>query len=264
MKIDNGKEWIRKYARIGLLAKGIVYILIGGLASFAAFNIGGQTGGKSEAFGFVMDQPMGRILLGLIALGLLGYVVWRMIQTFLNPEDEDFFPRVGYFSSGAFYATIAFTAAQMAISGNGSDDSSGKQEYYISTIIDETWGQIAVGIVSLVFFGRAIYHLYRALSGKYAHKLKDMDLNQHARQVLLKAGMVGYIARAVVIGIIGFLFLQAAWYANSSQAGGTEEAFGLLQQSVAGPILLGTVSLGLLAYGVFMIVKAQYRILPSL
>jgi len=263
MKLDSGKAWIKKYARAGLFAKGLVYILVGGLATFAAFNIGGQASGKSGAFQFVLSQPLGKVMLALIALGLAGYVVWRMIQTFINPEDEKFFARIGYASSGLFYALIAFTAAQMIFTGSGGD-SSGKQQYYISTILDETWGQIAIAVVSLIFFGRAIYHLYRALSGRFAHKLEDIDLNEHARQVLIKAGLVGYIARAVVIGIIGFLFMKAAWQANSSKAGGTNEAFELLQQSVAGPLLLGIVSLGLVAYGVFMIVKARYRVLPSL
>lgn len=263
MELKSGEEWIKKYARVGIFAKGVVYILVGGLATFAAFNIGGKASGKSGAFQFVLSQPMGKIMLALIALGLIGYVVWRMIQTFKNPEDKGFFSRVGYFSSGLFYALISFTAAQMIFTGGGGD-SSGKQQYYISTILDETWGQIAIAAVSLIFFGRAIYHLYRALSGNFAKKLDEIDLNQKARQVLIKAGLVGYIARAVVIGVIGFLFMKAAWQANSSETGGTEKAFELLQQSVAGPVLLGIVALGLVAYGIFMIVKARYRVLPSL
>ncbi|MFW6326983.1 MAG: DUF1206 domain-containing protein [Bacteroidota bacterium] len=260
----NAEDWIKNYARIGLYSKAAVYILMGGLATLAVFNIGGKTSGKDGTMQFVMSQPMGKIMLAIIALGLVGYVVWRMIQTLKNPENSDVLPRIGYAFSGVFYALIAFSALQMLIvGGSGGGESSDKKEYFLSTLLTETWGQIAVIGISLAFFGRAIFQLYRGLSGKYANKLAAIDMDERARQVLLKAGLVGYVARAVVIGIIGSLFLEAAIEHNSSEAGSTEEAFAVLQQSFAGPLLLGIVALGLVAYGAFMIFKGRYRIMPD-
>ncbi|MFW5705907.1 MAG: DUF1206 domain-containing protein, partial [Bacteroidota bacterium] len=111
---------------------------------------------------------------------------------------------------------------------------------------------------------RALWQLYRALTGRFKKNLSHMDINDKARKALLNFGLIGYISRGIVLGVIGYLFLMAAILRSSEQAGGTKEAFQVLQSSVAGPTLLAVISFGLLAYGVFMIAKAKYRVLPSL
>jgi hypothetical protein len=261
--ISDKEEWIRKYARAGIFAKGVVYILIGGLTAMAAINAGGQTSGKNGAFLFVLGQPFGKVMLGLIALGLTGYVVWRFIQAVKDPEDQAVWRRIGFASGGVFYGLVAFSAVQMILQGGG-NSSSGQQEHLLSLLLGSTAGQIAVGAIALAFFGRALWQLYRALSGKFKDNLSHMDINDNARKVLLNFGMIGYISRGIVLGVIGYLFLMAAILRSSEQAGGTKEAFQVLQSSVAGPTLLALISFGLLAYGVFMIAKANYRVIPSL
>lgn len=263
---DGGKkeEGIKTSARLGMYAKGTVYILIGGLTAFAAFNAGGEKTGKGGAFRFVVEQPFGKIILGVIALGLIGYVVWRAVQTIRDPEDEGTMRRVGYASSGFFYGLVAFTAIQMIFAWGGGGGDSSSQQGMVSRVLSQSWGQIAIGAVAIMFFGKALWQFYRSFSGKFASKLEDMNLDSRARNIIMKAGRVGYIARGIVIGIIGWLFLQAAITKSSSEAGGTKEAFEVLQNSVAGPIILAVVALGLVAYGVFMFVKGRYRVLPSL
>ncbi|MFP4471112.1 MAG: DUF1206 domain-containing protein [Bacteroidales bacterium] len=258
------EEWVRKYARAGIFAKGVVYILIGGLTAMAAINAGGQTSDKESAFQFVLGQPFGKVLLGLIALGLTGYVAWRFIQAVKDPENQGGLKRLGYASSGFFYGLVAFSAVQMILQGGGNSSSSGQQEHLLSLLLNSTAGQIAVGAIALIFFGRALWQLYRALTGRFKKNLSHMDINDKARKALLNFGLIGYISRGIVLGVIGYLFLMAAILRSSEQAGGTMEAFQVLQSSVAGPTLLAVISFGLLAYGVFMIAKAKYRVLPSL
>ena len=262
-EINNKDEWIRKFARFGMFAKGTVYILIGGLTAFAAFNAGGKKTGKGGAFEFVMEQPFGKIILGLIAVGLIGYVLWRIVQTIKDPEDEGGLRRLGYAASGIFYGLVAYTAIQMIISGDGGGGSS-SQKSMISEILSNPWGQIAVGIIALIFFGKAVWQFYRSLSGKFASKIKESELGHKSKIIVMKAGRAGYIARGVVIAIIGYLFLRAAVTSSSEQAGGTKEAYEVLQNNIAGPVILGIVALGLVAYGIFMFVKGNYRVMPSL
>jgi hypothetical protein len=259
------KDWIKKFARFGMFSKGVVYVLIGVLTAMAAFNVGGQTSGKEGAFQFVYSQPFGKILLGLIALGLIGYVVWRFVQTVKDPEDEGNGRRAAYATSGIFYTLIVISAITMIFSGgSGGNGGSGSQQQVLSGLLDQTWGQILVGAFAVGFFGKGIWQFYRAFSGKFDEKLKNINLRKEARETIKKAGFVGYISRGIVIGIIGYLFLNAAISANPSEAGGTKEAFGLIQGSIAGPIVLGVIAIGLAAYGVFMFVKAKYRVMPSL
>jgi hypothetical protein len=70
-------KWIERLARFGYAAKGIVYILVGFLAFQAAFNWGGRVTGTKGAFFTIASQPFGRVMLFLVAVGLLGYVIWR-------------------------------------------------------------------------------------------------------------------------------------------------------------------------------------------
>lgn len=94
-------------ARFGIGAKGFVYVLIGGLTLMAAIGRGGSKSGSSEALKFLSASTIGMILLGITALGLVAYVLWRFYQAFADPEDKGtdakgLARRIGYFSSRVF------------------------------------------------------------------------------------------------------------------------------------------------------------------
>ena len=72
--------FVEKFARFGYAAKGVVYCVVGALAAFAAFGAGGQTTGSRGALQTIYDQPFGRVLLGVVALGLLGYGVYGLAE----------------------------------------------------------------------------------------------------------------------------------------------------------------------------------------
>jgi len=262
-------ESVRKIARVGMFAKGVVYVILGILTAIYAFGSGGQKAGKDSTLQFVYQQPFGKILLAILAAGLICYVVWRFIQAFRDPENKGddksgIGTRIGYAASGVLYGVLAFEAIRMLISSGGSGGGGSQKETIVSILLSQPFGQILVGIVAAVFFGKAIYQIYRAVSGKFAKKVQDSELDHRVKDVLRKAGYVGYIARGIVIGIIGYFFLRAAIEANPNQAGGTQQAFDFIQFSTTwGTILLGIIAVGLACYGVFMFVKARYRVLPS-
>ena len=273
--LDNLKDKDKtamKFARFGMFAKGTVYVILGVLTAMAAFNVGGgQTTGKSGALEFIYGQPFGKFLLALVAIGLLGYVVWRWIQAFKDPEGDASendskrtLKRIGYFISGLVYGFIAFEAGRMVFTGGsgGGGDNSQKQSI-VAQILDWPGGQWIIGLVAVIFFAKAFYQFYRSLSGKFAKKIQDSELDRKVKQTLRKVGMVGYIARGIVIGIIGYFFLQAALQSNSEQVEGTKGAFQFISSMAAGPWLLGVVAIGLACYGVFMFVKARYQVMPG-
>ncbi len=79
--------WIERLARFGYLAYGVVYVLVGFLAVQAAIG-GGKTASQEGALSTVLRAPLGKVLLGLIVVGLLGYAMWRLIQGVRDPENE--------------------------------------------------------------------------------------------------------------------------------------------------------------------------------
>ncbi len=259
--MDNKKK--ENFARFGIATKGVVYCLVGGLTIATAFSGQGKKTGSSGALTSLADEPFGQILLGIIALGLIGFIFWQFYRAIADPEDkgddkEGIVKRIAYALSGIFYSALAFTAIKLAI-GSGSSSGGGK-ESAVSTILSKPFGQVLVGILGAIFLGKAIYELYIAYSGKFKEKVQAAELDDKVEKIVLNTGYVGYTARGLVIGVISFLIFKAAFSANSSKAGGTKDAFSFIQNEF-GTIVMAVIALGLFAYGIFMIVKARYKTL---
>ena len=264
---QNKNEAIEKLARLGMGAKGTVYIILGVLTAMAAFNQGGQKAGQSDALKFIYNQPFGQILLAILAIGLIGYVVWRFVQAFRDPENEGsdkkgIAKRIGYGASGVLYGFLAFEAIRMLFQ-SGSSGGGGGNKQVVSLLLEQPFGQILVGIVAVALFAKAVSQIYKAVTGKFMEEINAHQLEYKVKKIIKNTGVAGLLARGIVVGIIGFLFLKAAIQANASQAGGTEGAFSFIQSSSYGSILLGIVAVGLACYGVYMLVKARYKALPS-
>ena len=98
--------------------------------------------------------------------------------------------------------------------------------------------------------------MFKAISGKFMKNIQ-LTASKHV-DLYKKAGIVGYFSRGVVLLIIGYFFLRAALHHNASEAIGTKEAFGFLENTF-GSLLMGLVAAGLVGYGVFMFVKGKYQ-----
>ena len=252
------KDSLEKFAKFGFFMKGVVYLLIGILATMTAFGLGGEVSGKTGIFRFILEQPFGRILLGIVSIGLFGYTAWRWTQAFIDPENNDDsmknkLKRAGYFISGFLYGTFATYAMKMAIQGWDSSSGNGRTTV-IAKILEIPAGDIIIGIVALVIAGKGCYEIWKGISDKHMDKVTDLGFK--VKEAVRKAGQVGYIARGIVLLAIGYITLRAAIESNASKAGGTEGAFEFMFSATSAWIV-GLVALGLALYGLFMIIKAK-------
>ena len=69
--------WVERMARVGYAAKALLYITVGYLAAQAAVGSGGRVTDTQGALRVVHDASYGRVLLFVVAAGLLGYGLWR-------------------------------------------------------------------------------------------------------------------------------------------------------------------------------------------
>ncbi|MBC8083431.1 MAG: DUF1206 domain-containing protein, partial [Hymenobacter sp.] len=113
--------------------------------------------------------------------------------------------------------------------------------------------------LGLAIIGGGIYQLIKAYSGKFEEQVNASSLPAGQRHLVYRMGQVGYSARAIVLGILGYFFVQAGRQSRAGAAGSTGEAFDLLASM--GPAVLGIVALGLIAYGLYMLVQARYPVL---
>lgn len=72
-------------------------------------------------------------------------------------------------------------------------------------------------------------------------------------------GKAGIIARSIVFGIIGFFLIRTALQADPDETKGLDGALAEVAQRPFGAVLLAIVSIGLMAYGVYMFAESRYK-----
>ncbi|MEO0456795.1 MAG: DUF1206 domain-containing protein [Cyanobacteria bacterium P01_A01_bin.114] len=258
--------WIRRLARFGYAAKGVVYTLLGILAVQAAFNWGGKTTGSEGALRTIANQPLGQVILFLVGIGLIGYIVWRFVQAIKDPEHSgsdwsDIGRRLSYAASGIAYGGLAASAFRLALGGGqqSSGGGSSSTESFAAKLLAQPLGRWWVGAAGAFAIGLGFYYLYRAVKAKFRGKLRLNELDQDAKQGLIRLCQFGIAARGVVFGVIGGYLIRAALLSDASKARSTEGALDALTYFPFGRWVLGIVALGLVAYGIYMGVQARYR-----
>jgi hypothetical protein len=261
-------DTVEKLARLGYLVKGVVYGLIGVLAIMAAFGSGGQTSGSRGVLGTIAGGPFGQILLGIIAVGLFGYALWRFVQAFADPDNqgtdaEGLVKRTGYFVSGVLYAGLGIAAVRLLLGSGGGGGGGSSADSWTAKLMAQPFGLWLVGIVGAVVIGFGLYQLYKAYKADFFDKLKTAEMSATERKWTKRSGQAGLAARGVVFCIIGVFLIQAALSANPEEARGLGGALDTLAAQPYGPYLLGAVALGLVGYGVYCAVNARYRRIPA-
>lgn len=255
--------WMERFFRLGYGAKGVVYAIVGWLAASAAFGPGGRTTGTRGALRSLVNQPFGQGLLGFVAIGLSGYVLWRFVQAIMDTENQGtdakgIILRLSYAGNGSIYAGLAFTAVQMSIGEVDIDNGYGSRDW-TALLLAQPFGQWLVGTVGVIVIGVGFYEFYQAYTAKFRRKFNLNEMSDTEKTWATRIGRFGLVARGVVYTIIGFFLIQAARLSNSNQVRGLEGALDSLAGQPYGRWLLGIVAIGLIAYGLYYIVQARYR-----
>ncbi len=75
------RTWITRAARAGIGARGVVFTIIGGLFVAAAVRYSpSQPTGLDAALATLADAPFGMVLLGLVAVGFMGYAIYQLVR----------------------------------------------------------------------------------------------------------------------------------------------------------------------------------------
>jgi len=256
--------WFERLARLGYASKGLVYFIVGFLAAQAAFSMGGRTTDTSGALSEIVNQPFGKFLLFLVTIGIIGYALWRIVQTILDPEHQGqkmdakrIAQCIGYALSALAYAGLALTAVKLIMgSGGGNSD---RTEDLTAQILAQPFGQWLVGLAGSIVIGVGFSYFYEAYKAQFGRHFKLDGMSQTEQTWATRLGRFGIAARGVVFVIIGFFLIQAARLSDASQTKGLGDVLGILAQQPFSPVILGIVPLGLIAYGIYSVIEARYR-----
>jgi hypothetical protein len=250
-------------ARLGYATIGVVYLMIGTLATQAALGTGGAIADTRDVLVTIARQPFGRVLLGLTALGLSGYVLWRLVQACFDPERKGtdargLLTRLGFAVSGLAYAALAVLAARMAL-GVGGASGPAVEQAWTARLLAQPFGPWLVGSLGGIMIGVGLAHVYRAYTAQFMQEYATGEMSARQQHWARRLGQCGLAARGVTFGIMGGFFLYAGVSADPLEARGLGGALVAVAQQPYGPWLLGVVALGLVAYGLFCLSQALYR-----
>ena len=253
--------WVETFARIGLAAKGAVYVLVGGLAAAAAIGTGGGTMGSGGALTSIADSTLGRVVLALIAIGLLGYVIWNFTRAVLNPENESGGKRLFAVITGLIYGGLGFQAARLALNGGSGGGGGGDgARGWSAQLMQQPFGPWLVGLVGVAIGLYGLHQIWNAWRVDLDDQLALGSMSASGRTWAVRFGRFGLAARGVVLALIGGFFLVAAAQADPSEARGAGGVLGTLEGT---PWLLAIVALGLVAYGLYNFVRARFRVIRA-
>lgn len=255
---SDGFEWL---ARAGFVARGLIYGIIGILAIKLAAGAGGKTTNQQGALRTIAHQPFGKVLLILVAIGLAGYALWRLVRALLGhgPEDSDSsFDRVAAFASGIVYAGLCAIAVEILL-GSGSSGGSGSAHKTTAGVFGWPGGAWLVGIAGAVLIGIGLYQGYRGISKDFLKDSKTEQMSARVRNWIEWIGSFGHLARMVVFGLVGIFLIKAAIDYNPNKAVGLDGALAKIAHASYGPFLLGIAAAGLIAFGIYSLSDARYR-----
>jgi hypothetical protein len=255
--------WTKRLARLGLVAKGVLYLAVGLLALLVAIRGRGRLEDRSGVLQVVADEPFGKLLLFVVAVGLAGYALWRTLEAVLGHtletrEDEGFFKRIGFAGRAILYASLCVTALLLIVDSGSAGD--GKNEDRATGwALDQPLGRWLVTAVGVGFLAAAAFNGYRAVTGKFRDRLKLDQLSRAEERWAMRIGVVGHAARMVVFGLVGAFLIRAAYQYDPKEAIGLDGALAKIAHQPYGSILLGTAAAGLAAYGLYCFIEARYR-----
>ena len=249
--------------RAGYAAKGIVYVVMGALAAKVALGTGGKTTDTRGAIGVIGDGPMGTIALVAIGVGLLGYMLWRLIAAATDAEGEGSEPtklvvRAAQAGRGIAYGVLGVQALR-ALGGDDVGSQGAAARHWTARLLDMPFGRALVVGVGLGVLGYAAYQLYRAFSDKARKHLDLAEAGPTQATWIVRLGRFGIAARGVVFAMIGVFLVRAGMNRDSGEAGGIAQSLQALGNASYGRLVLGAVAFGLIAYGAYQLATARYR-----
>lgn len=253
-------DWEVWLGRVGLVSRGLLYALVGYLVTAVALHHDKGEADSHGALEVAARQPLGHVLLFVIAAGFCAYALWRLAEAV---GADNWLKRLGYVGKALIYASLTATAFKLAFGGGGS----GKQREVDLTakVMRVSGGRLIVALAGLAVLAVAGANFWRIASGKYEEALPTRRSKRLRREraVLRPVAIVGLIGRGLAFALVGVFIVVAAVHRNPGDAAGLDQSLRRLHGHTYGPPLLFVIAVGMFAYAVFCIMQARWELRDS-
>ena len=246
-------------ARAGLTVYGVIHILVGWLALLMAW--GGSAVESSDLSGVLRtlaDQPFGKILLWLVAVGMVALALWQVSESIWGYRNREGAKRkqVASGAKAVVYAALGVSAARVAL-GSGSSSSVQQQEA-TSGVLTLPAGRVMVVVAGMIIIGVGVTHVVKGVKKSFLEEIVTSSMSSVARQGAIRLGQIGYIAKGISVGAVGGL-LTYATVTFDPQMEGLDGALQTILAQPSGKFLLTVLALGFMAFGLFAMLQSRYR-----
>lgn len=245
--------------RAGLVARGLVYLLLGWLAVEVALGHGKHEANQKGALATVAAQSGGTVMLIALAVGLAGYAAWRLSQAaFGTPSDgRKAGPRLKSLVRALIYGGLCAIAISFVVGSHGSSQRR-QQADLTARLMQHTGGRWAVGLVGLIVVAVGVSMMVSGFRLTFLRELDTMRMSATTRKTVAGLGAFGSVARGLVIAVAGVLVIAAAVTTDPNKSTGLDGALRAFVHQEFGPWLLGLIALGLAAFGAYGLAAARW------
>jgi Domain of Unknown Function (DUF1206) len=250
----------RALARMGLTARGVLYILIGWIAILVALGQSSHEADQQGALQLLAGQSYGLVSLWLLGIGFAGYALWRLSEAAfgVTGEGSGAGPRLKSLVRALIYAFFAYQSFKI-ISGAGGGSQAAKQQDLTASVMRHSGGRWLVGIVGLVIVIAGVVLVLEGIRRKFLKFLQLAQLSPRTRRIVEWLGVIGTAARGAVFALAGVLVIDAAITYKPAKAGGIDKALLTLRSQPFGEFLLIIAALGLIIFGIYGLCEARWR-----
>ena len=254
-----GSGALNMFARLGFVARGIAYIVIGAIAVMLAFGFARHEPDRAGALEAIAGKPFGYLLLWILVIGFFALALWRFVQAAekrLNPTTGH---RVRALLYGIAYAIAFYSTLMFVVHGTKPASSDSTARDYTARMLSLDGGRVLVAFAGIVLVVLAVVMAVRGFSAEFTRQLRMGWMSRGTQDAVVRLGQAGYVARALIVAGIGIAALTAAITYNAAKAKGVDGVLRSFAQTPFGPWLLILVALGLIAFGIFSFLEAKWH-----
>lgn len=251
--------WLDRAIQVGLVAYGIVHLMVGWLALQLALGDKQESASNAGALHALAEQPLGGVLVWAVAVGMFLLVVWRLLEFALGHRDADegaerWRKRLTSLGKAVVYGVLGWSAVKVAVG----DGSKGGTDSTTARLMNLPGGQLIVGAVGLAVIALGIVLMVRGWTEKFTEHLDAEGQSGKDGSAYVLLGKVGYIAKGIAIVLVGALFCYAAYKHQPKKSGGMDQALQTVLQYPFGQAILIAIGLGIACYGLFCFARAKH------
>jgi hypothetical protein len=261
-------KWVEFLERVGYIARGVLYVVMGLLALGLALGAGGKATDQSGSLATLAGGTLGKFMLLVFIVSLAAYSLWGFARAVFDPLHRGNDPpgiaeRLGFAWSGVAYAGLALFALELFMGTGRANPQDGTQST-ISKILTYPAGEWAVIAIGLVSIAAGLGQFFEAFTARFKKDLKREQMTKAEQDLVIGLGRLGFFARGITFTLVGWFVFQAGTQHDPSKVKGFGGAFTFLLSQPYGHLLLGLVALGFVALGLHSFTAARWmRLLGS-